>query len=184
MSPIISFHNETGPPPFSSRRQPPPTRLNAFDPTPSGDAELTSADDGDDELDDGHPYPPSYPLDDPPDPSHRKPKHSSHPNDGYGEYDSREDEADGLLYEMDVLGGGGGRSRDDRPETLSSRRARGEASIGAGAPGWFGVTVPTKAAWREIREMMYEVSQLGRGRPGRVWSERRADHTPPSLRST
>ena len=159
MSPIIKFHNETAPPPFSSsRRQQPLTRPNAFDPSPSARAE--EAEEGEDEVD-GHPYPPSYP-DQPATSS--QPKSKPRREDGYDEYDERqEDEGAGLLgYEMDVLGGSGSRTRGVAPETLAGRRARGEASIGGDQPGWFGVTRPTRAAWREIREMMYEVSQPGR----------------------
>ena len=167
MSPIIKFHNEDGPPPFSTRRQPRPTRSN-----PSLVDKEDDEQEEEEEESDGHPFPPpSYPpLDSSTPPPNPKPKDRRRPRDDYGDYEAGEDESEGngLLYEMEDLGGlldGHHRSQLD---TLSQRRARGEASIGGGAPGLFGVTRPTKAAWGEIREMMYEVSnnRLGFHRRG------------------
>jgi hypothetical protein len=154
MSPIITLNNEDGPPPFSNRRST-RTRPNAFDSPAKSDEE-------EDEFD-GHPrYPPSYPSpsSSPPSPSD-KTKDRRRRGDDYGDHDGDGvDEGDGLLYEMEDLGG-----RLEgvvEPESYSSRRTRGEASIGGDSPGFFGVTRPSKAAWREIREMMYEVSKASR----------------------
>lgn len=151
MSPIIKFHNEDGPPPFSNRRQPRATR-----PNPS---QREGQQEDEDEESDGHSFPPpSYPpLPSSTPPPSTKPKDRRRPQDDYGDYEAGEDETEGngLLYEMEDLGG----RLDGQLDTLSRRRARGEASIGGDAPGLFGVTRPTKAAWAEIREMMYEVSE-------------------------
>ncbi|KAL7410682.1 hypothetical protein BDY24DRAFT_398981 [Mrakia frigida] len=150
MSPIIKFHNEDGPPPFSNRRQPRATR-----PNPS---QTEGQQEDEDEESDGHSFPPpSYPpLPSSTPPPSTKPKDRRRPQDDYGDYEAGEDETEGngLLYEMEDLGG----RLDGQLDTLSRRRARGEASIGGDAPGLFGVTRPTKAAWAEIREMMYETT--------------------------
>jgi len=165
MSPIIKFHNEDGPPPFSTRRQPRRTRPNSSPVDEEDEVE-------EEEASDGHPFPPpSYPpLDSSTPPPNTKPKDRRRAEDDYGDYEAGEDETEGngLLYEMEDLGGRLDGHHRVQLDTLSQRRARGEASIGGGAPGLFGVTRPTKAAWADIREMMYEVSnqQLGFHRQG------------------
>jgi hypothetical protein len=158
MSPILSYHNDERPPPFKQTASAPYQYDNG----------ASSSHDR---------FPPSYadeslPSSPPSAKQHHKPRNRE-PNDSrddrYGglEAEGGEDEAE-LLYELDVLEGGVPRGRRDssggimrRPaESTEERRARGEAVISGGSGGrrgWLGAELPNRAAWKEIREMVYEV---------------------------
>lgn len=157
MSPIIRFHGTDQPPPFAQSRSSLPRRTHFT---------------GEDNEDAADPvFPPSYPPaageggDAPVLAAAVKSKHRRGIDD-YGDYEGRGDEAEenGLLYEMDILGGRGPSavgSAPSRPESASARRARGAARIGGSPGNWSGLERPSRKAWKEIWELAYEVSSSG-----------------------
>lgn len=169
MSPILSFHHQEQPPPFSTA--PPSTQPRH--PTHSNSNPTSTTVDSPQQS----PYPPSYKHRLRPSASdiphkHHKPRNTHQPQSNpYGQQErDRLDggEADGLLFEMEDLDDARARERPPRSETVVERRRRGEEIISAGGRGWFGAEIPSRASWREIREMVYEVGSIPASIPLRL----------------